>query len=429
MSGMSGTAATIRIADSEGKEVEATEHGEIKTSIVSIIMYDQIEGSGINTNVWTTSTSTMTANVSGGFLNINANASTTANAYAVLTSNKVVPFYGEQEVELSCSVMLTALPGANEVIEIGFGLAATNATPTDGAILRITGGLAYVVINFGGVETIVQHTAVPAVGVVQDYDVLVDSSNVEVEIDGVKVNVAVPAANPFPTSIARQPVFFRVYNKATPPATGVVMSIGRMEVTQAIVTANKPWPEILCEMARSSYQLPSTTYATTCNWANSAAPASATLSNTTGGYATLDGQFKFAAPAAAETDYALFAFQVPSGYQMKVTDITINTVVEGVAVVTPTTLQWGCAMNSTAQSLATADGAGTVAPRRKPIGLQTFAALAGLGTAGTDLSRHYDPPLICDSNRWFHIILKVPDGAATASLVFRGVVSVGGFFE
>jgi len=31
--------------------------------------------------------------------------------------------------------------------------------------------------------------------------------------------------------------------------------------------------------------------------------------------------------------------------------------------------------------------------------------------------------------RWFHVILRVPDGAATALLVFRGIVMVHGFFE
>ena len=38
---------------------------------------------------------------------------------------------------------------------------------------------------------------------------------------------------------------------------------------------------------------------------------SAVLSNTAAGYTTLGGQFQFAALVGAETDYALFAFQVP----------------------------------------------------------------------------------------------------------------------
>ncbi|TAL08285.1 MAG: hypothetical protein EPO02_13360, partial [Nitrospirae bacterium] len=135
-----GASPFVKIMDSEGKEVEATQHGEIKTSILSIIMYDQIEGSTINTNVWSSSNSGMTQSQATGFLALNAGGAVTANAYSILTSNKVVPFYGEQEVELSTSCKISALPDANEVIEIGFGMASANGVPTDGALIRITGG-------------------------------------------------------------------------------------------------------------------------------------------------------------------------------------------------------------------------------------------------------------------------------------------------
>src|SRR5882762_4766297 len=207
--------ATVNIVDTEGKPIEATEHGEMKTSILSIVMYDQVEGNALNTNIWTSSVSGMTIVQSGGFINLNAAAAVTANAYAILTSNKIVPFYGEQEVELSTSCKLSVLPDSNCVVEIGYGLAATNATPTDGAFMRITAGGVSIVSNFGGVETVLAHTAVPVIGVVQDYDVLVDATNIECELDGVKVNLDVPVGNPFPCSIARQPVFYRVYNKSS----------------------------------------------------------------------------------------------------------------------------------------------------------------------------------------------------------------------
>jgi hypothetical protein len=264
---------------------------------------------------------------------------------------------------------------------------------------------------------------------------IVDQAGNEAECtehgDGNKFVMNVPIANPFPSSTARSPVSYRVYNKGTPPAHGCTLSIGRMEITQALITVNKPWPELLCEMARASDQLPIAPFTTTSNQANSAAPAAATLSNTapTYGSTVLDGQFKFAAVAGAETDYALFGFQVPTGYQLKVNAVAIDCYVEGIAVVSQTTLQWALARNSTAASLATADGAGTVAPRRKSLGIQTFPALAPAGTLAPKVQESFDPPLIVDSGRWFHIIVKVPEGAATPSLVFRGTVAINGFFE
>lgn len=66
-------------------------------------------------------------------------------------------------------------------------------------------------------------------------------------------------------------------------------------------------------MGQSCVNAPdSATAGSTANYANTAAPASATLSNTAAGYTTLGGQFQFAA-VAGETDYALFAFLVPAG--------------------------------------------------------------------------------------------------------------------
>lgn len=422
---------TTAIVDQEGNAAETTAHGELKTSTLSLIMYDQVEGATLNTNIWTPSTSGMTIVQSGSFINLNAASAVTANAYAMITSNKVVPFYGEQQVELSTSIMISALPDPNCIVEIGFITCTANNAPTDGAFIRIQNGVARGVINFGGVETISGAIATVAIGAVQDFDIGVDSFEVVFEIDGNKLSDPVPAALPFPTSVARQNVVYRVYNLATPPVAGIKLSIGREEVTQSLVTVNKPWPELLCEMARGSDQLPVSPFTSTSNQANSAAPTAAALSNTVPAYAStlLDGQFKFAAVAGAETDYALFGFQVPVGYQLKIAKISIDTYVEGVAVVSQTTLQWSFGRNSTAASLATVDGAGTVAPRRKALGIQTFGALAALGTLGANVSTSFDPPQVVDSGRWFHIILKIPEGAATASLVFRGVVRVDGFNE
>ncbi len=113
--------------------------------------------------------------------------------------------------------------------------------------------------------------------------------------------------------------------------------------------------------------------AQTANYANTAAPASATLSNTAAGYTTLGGQWQFAAVAGAETDYALFGFQVTAAAaasankNLFITGIRIEAVNTGAAVATTATLlQWGLAVGGTAVSLATADSAtaGTRAARR-----------------------------------------------------------------
>ncbi len=63
-----GSGSTVSISDSQGRAVESTEHGEIKTSTLSVIFYDQVEGTTINTNTWAPSQDTMTqAQAGAGF--------------------------------------------------------------------------------------------------------------------------------------------------------------------------------------------------------------------------------------------------------------------------------------------------------------------------------------------------------------------------
>jgi hypothetical protein len=40
-----------------------------------------------------------------------------------------------------------------------------------------------------------------------------------------------------------------------------------------------------------------------------------------------------------------------------------------------------------------------------------------------------DAPLVCPPGLFFHVVVKQLNGAATASLVWRGTVTVVGYFE
>lgn len=166
----------------------------------------------------------------------------------------------------------------------------------------------------------------------------------------------------------------------------------------------------------------------TSNYTNSVGPANATLSNTTAGYTTLGGLYQFVAPAGGETDYALFAYQVPNGHQLFVQTVTVEAFVAGVKSSTqPTVLQWALATNSDAVSLAT--GA-PHPPIRFPIGSQNAAKSASLGdTFAPGIVYAPGTPLSILANRYFHVILRIPVGNATPGQLIRGSVTVGGYFE
>ncbi|MBL0304366.1 MAG: hypothetical protein IPQ23_22190 [Cytophagaceae bacterium] len=184
-------------------------------------------------------------------------------------------------------------------------------------------------------------------------------------------------------------------------------------------------------MGNSATQAPTgTTVGQTANYANSTAPVSATLSNTAAGYTTLGGQFQFAAVAGAETDYALFAYQVPTGNTLIVRGVWIDTVNTGAAVATsPTMLQWAIAAGSSAVSLATTDGAATKSPARVGLGFQTFPIAAAIGAQATRVGVNLDSPLAVNSGEFLHIMLRMPLGTATASQVIRGICGINAYFE
>jgi len=171
-----------------------------------------------------------------------------------------------------------------------------------------------------------------------------------------------------------------------------------------------------------------TTFLQLANYANSAAPASATLSNTAAGYTTLGGQWQFAAVGAAETDFALFGFTNPTPYTFYIKRVTIAAwnMVAAVAT-TATNLQWGLAFNSSAVSLATA---APYTPMRKAIG-DMFApittTLSGHTFTGSPVTWEGTEPIF--PGRFFHVILKIPVGTATATEIIRGTCVVDGGFD
>jgi hypothetical protein len=165
------------------------------------------------------------------------------------------------------------------------------------------------------------------------------------------------------------------------------------------------------------------------NYANNTGPTSATLSNTTAGYTTIGGLYQFVAPAGAETDYALFAYQVPSPYHLYVDSVRIGAFVTGnKSSTTATLLQWALAANSSAVSLATG---GPNPPIRFPVGMQEAPKSASPGESFTPRILTHKPrtPVVINPTRFFHVILRVPVGNATPGQLVRGFVNVEGYFQ
>jgi hypothetical protein len=391
---------------------------------------------------------TMTATQASGFLALNsANATASGNAANVRTY-RAFPMYGSFPMYTEFWLREGNATATNAVSEWGIGYVSGTATPTDGVFFRrLAGGSLRGVINFNGTETIatINTTSVPSrsgvglddPGDTSHYVISVASDAVYFWINDVLVaQMMIPANQPTATSSTEQPIFARVYNSGIASA-GRRIEIGVLSSSLGDADSSKSWMDIQAGNGASSIQnQPGSASGSTANFVNSTGPASATLSNTAAGYTTLGGQWQYLAVAGAETDYALFGFTIPAGTaalpgkSLCITDVRIGeTTVTGAAVVTTTILQWGLATGSTAVSLATADGAATVGPRRKALGSQSLAAAAAIGALAPGFDRNFNTPMCSPPGTFVHVILKQPQGAATALLVFRGTVDVNGYWE
>jgi hypothetical protein len=325
------------------------------------------------------------------------------------------------------------------VTEIGAFAATGIASPTSGSFFRYgsDGTLRGVSISVTGAESTTGVIPTPSLNVAHDYTIWIMSKSIVFQIDDVVVG-SIPLGDtaPSPVTSESSPFCARLYNAS---ATATAQQVYLHRCVGALYGGTYGYDRQFLAALGGDIGSQGVVGAGTgylANWANSAAPASATLSNTTAGYTNLGGQFQFAAVSGSETDYALFAFQVPAqtatnqGRTLVVHGINISTFNMGAAVATtPTLLQWGIAHDGTAVSLATADGASTKAPRRVPLGCQSLPVGLAVGGNVPDLRVDFRQPLSVNAGNYLHVILKIPVGTATASQIVRGVVAINATWE
>ncbi len=397
----------------------------------TLLFVDPFEGAAVNTFFWAQSASGMVQAVSSSAVQLNSTSVLTNGSYSILTTNRNFFFNGE--FPLYAQFKARVVPQTNAVIELGFGFVATTAAPTNGVFLRIDAtGAMQAVINFGGAETTSATLGSLTSTNYYSFEIFVYEDSVRIDIDNsdgtsfAAVELAIPSTQATPMTVAHFPCFLRVRNSS---ATGSAANIflANLSVQQLDLCTNQSWEEQLAAAGRSAAQDP-VTGAQLANYTNSAAPATATLSNTAAGYTTLGGLWQFAARAGAETDFALFAYQVPTGYTLLVWSVTITAFITGAQSSTnPTLLQWAVAGGSSAVSLAT--GAPNP-PVRIPIGMQQCPKTGAVGDTFNPSNISFKPqtPLPVYGGQFFHIILRQPVGNATASQIVRGTITVEGVF-
>lgn len=391
-----------------------------------------------NKHKYTSNTLTMTW--AGGFLNTNGSNLTTTGTGCQIQTWRHFPLQGGGGLYFESAMSLSNNPVTNWTLDFGGFLpaAASTSLPVDGIYFRINSTGVFGVVNNNGTESATSvFTFTPAINRVYKYNITVSDSAVEFWINDILYGTKEkPTATGSVLYAGSMPWAVRHHHTGTTSAA-INARFANYTVGVADMDNVRLWASNKAGQGLAGVQNPSGGAAgQTANNVNSTVPATATLSNTAAGYATLGGSFVFAAPAGAETDYALFAFLNPAptasvtGRNLVIRGVWIdcwNQVVD--TATTPTVMQWSVAVGSTAVSLATTDSAATRMPKRLALGAQTFIVGAAVGQLATPIDCNIDAPLVCEPGTYVHIILRIPVGTATATETFRGAVGINAYWE
>lgn len=395
------------------------------------LLIEQFEGSTVHAGRWTVSSTVMNATqTTVGGLVINSSSTTNGNAGYLLRSSRSFMRALRQPLHARMRARLWHTP--NSVMELGFGNATVFNTPhTTGAYWQATpSGAVQPVLTFNGVDITGDDVrGLLDMSLYYTFDVFMDDDEVSFLIQDTSTGTVVsrqdlklPSGAQTLLSDTQISAMARAYITATTAPQPPQMIVTSFYVAMLDALNNAPQPHILSLMHRDSTAHPHTG-AQLATFANSAAPANSTLSNTAAGSTTLGGYFQFVAVAGAATDYALFGYTVPTPSTLVVTGIAIETWNTGAAVATtPTLLVWGVAINGTAVSLATTNMV------RRHLGAQSFPVGAPIGAKAERIDCKFETPLTVSPGRFFDIVLRMPVATATASQVVAGFVAVEGYF-
>lgn len=379
-------------------------------------------------------------------------AATTTNIGAMIRTCKhfLLVDSGATYVEWVATYVSSSV--TNNIMELGAGIVANpTASFADGVCFRwdATGSLR-AVTNYNGVERISTPLSAPATGSLARYVMSITDREVEYWIDDVlQTRLFASSSNGGVCSQTSLYAYARCNN------SGAASSIQELKVA-SICTSRGDWALDKSWSSQASgggnnIIEGASGFISTSGSANIVNSTSASIiipvTGSESAYQFTGGDFKFAPIASSETDYAVFAYQVPTASvdrtarTLYITGVSIFSWLEGLPIPAGSAslnLQWSLGVGSTAATLITTDlsgtsgpagGTGSKATRRAHLGVQFWPVGSSAGTLGQTIDCSHAVPYIVNSGEYLHIIVKMPSAAAVPEGEWvRGNVSVRGYW-
>lgn len=403
------------------------------------LMNEFFNNTTLNSAIFTAPVTTMTVTVAGGTANLNASNLTTTATVARLGTYAYFPFFADLATYCTFDALLTQPPQNNNVVEMGFGIATGTTAPTDGAFFRYNlSGQLLAVININGAEVTSAVLTAPTDNVMHRYKITVENDRVFFAIDGaVQAVIDTPTTAGFPMYANAQPWFARVYNSGV-PALAVQLKLGYICVGIQDAAGIAIDASSLAALGgkHASQGQTGHTVGSTALLTNSLAPgAGAALANATALGTGLGGQFAALPTLTANTDGIVCSYQNPvptSAIPAKtlfIKGVRIQSIVSTVLVGGPVLYEYSLCYGHTNVSLATTESATAKAPRRLPIGIETFVAAAAVGVVGSPQGQYmqFTSPIAVYPGEFVAIAAK-NIGTVTTSGVIMFIVTFDAVF-
>lgn len=410
-----------------GRIISVNRMGNIITGYQTLLALDVIEGTNINSWLWTQSTTTMTIAQTTGVLTLNSGAITTTTTSAIITSNKQLPIINQAETTLSFKASISQT--TNAVQELGFGApVGTTAIINNGAFFRISSSSTiHVVTSFNGTETVSASLSTLSTTSYYIFEIAIGDNGARFIIEDDNGIPLVDTSQSYPLTIGQVsstshlPAFARVYTSGAAGAAPQI-KIASFQAWQYGINTSRDFSSQLAGAGRNSNINP-TTFAQTAQLAAAAAPTTSTPANTTCAYTTLGGEFSLNSTASSENLLGVFGFQAPSPYQLNITDLQMNPPIVTTVLTATANIQEWCLMVASSNNPSAATG------QRYPLGIFTAAASAAVGTVynGQPLIKNFTTPIVVLPGQFLLVLVKMISGAASG--VYRGSIFVNGFWE
>jgi hypothetical protein len=388
------------------RSLKCSDEYRFQTGKMTPIFDYQFTNTAQDTDFWRYTFTSMTAIQLGGFLVFNSNATLTASTGVTMQTWRYFKVMSNAELYVEITINLTAYPLANQIAEFGLFIPTQTTAPADGVYFRVNNNGLFGVLNNSGTETMTG-PLFTTLAIGESYQLAINIAQYKVEfwaggVGGTLLAVInVPPGNTQPFASTALPLGLQQRNSgglgAVLDTTPVMqLKVGSVLVSQDDLILGMPYSHIQGAYGLAYQGLPGGTQGNLASYSvnNATALTATVLNNTTANITGLGGLAETTVTFAINDDGIVFAYTNPAGgisqtpRTLVITSINIQSIVSTVMAATASSYMYSVAFGGTSVSLLTAQTASFVSATTKsfkifPLGIETYAASAPVGTLGS----------------------------------------------